>query len=221
MSGLKEEDDFPYVLIYARVIPKMIGPLTRTGISPSYVTLLSIILTTLGCLTLVSEIVWILRVTLVVILLQISVLLDCLDGALARASQKTSRFGAWFDQIADRIKEFLLILSISYYYHMLATDPSIWILGFFTLFTVTLFHYAGDAGTAVPKTVMQEYVHYSKLKVMHYIHYFVPNPGPFNLFLSLCLIFNIVPLGYILLSIACATYAIMRGIVSWRLVKNE
>lgn len=215
--AVKEEDTLLYTFFYSKIIPIMIGPLAKTGISPNHITCLSVVLTILACLTLISEINLTLRITLVVVLLQLSLLLDCVDGALARETHSISRFGAWFDQITDRIKEFLLLFFISYYHSTVTDDESIWILGFITLSIVYLFNYSGDTGTAVPRGAMQIYTRRLKLK----LNYFVPTTDVFNLVLSLGLIFNRVSLAYAVLSIACGLYAIIRGIVSWTYVRRE
>lgn len=48
-------------------------------------------------------------------------LFDMLDGALARYMQKTSKFGALFDSVSDRITEGALFLSFIF-----ITDVSVW-----------------------------------------------------------------------------------------------
>ena len=47
------------------------------------------------------------------VLLQVSLLVDCVDGELARATRAFTRFGAWADLSSDRLKEYLVIAAIA------------------------------------------------------------------------------------------------------------
>ncbi len=48
------------------------------------------------------------------ILLQLSIIVDCVDGELARYTRKFSQLGAWLDAITDRIKEYLVFFGLAY-----------------------------------------------------------------------------------------------------------
>jgi len=48
------------------------------------------------------------------LLLQLSIIVDCVDGELARYTRKFSQFGAWLDAITDRIKEYLVYFALAY-----------------------------------------------------------------------------------------------------------
>jgi phosphatidylglycerophosphate synthase len=48
------------------------------------------------------------------ILLQVSIIVDCVDGELARYTRKFSRLGAWLDAVTDRVKEYLVFLGLAY-----------------------------------------------------------------------------------------------------------
>lgn len=47
------------------------------------------------------------------VLLQLCVVVDCVDGELARYRRRFSRFGAWLDASTDRIKEFAVIFALA------------------------------------------------------------------------------------------------------------
>jgi len=47
-------------------------------------------------------------------LLQLSIIIDCVDGELARYTRKFSQLGAWLDAITDRIKEYLVFFALAY-----------------------------------------------------------------------------------------------------------
>ena len=55
-------------------------------------------------------------------------ILDMFDGAVARALNKLTRFGATFDHVIDRYSEFLIMLGI------IAGGYCSWVTGIFTLF---------------------------------------------------------------------------------------
>jgi hypothetical protein len=48
------------------------------------------------------------------ILLQVSIIVDCVDGELARYTRKFSELGAWLDAITDRVKEYAVFLGLAY-----------------------------------------------------------------------------------------------------------
>lgn len=48
------------------------------------------------------------------ILVQLSFVVDCMDGQFARYSKKFSDFGAWLDRISDRVKDFLYFFSLAW-----------------------------------------------------------------------------------------------------------
>ena len=75
------------------------------------------------------------------VLVQLVFILDCLDGQLARYRGQSSNFGAWYDRITDRIKDFLIYFSISFGHYRIYGDRKIWPLGMMSLFFVYLFDY--------------------------------------------------------------------------------
>jgi phosphatidylglycerophosphate synthase len=48
------------------------------------------------------------------ILLQLSIIVDCVDGELARYTRKFSKLGAWLDAVTDRVKEYTVFLGLAY-----------------------------------------------------------------------------------------------------------
>lgn len=72
------------------------------------------------------------------ILLYLSYVLDWCDGQVARFTGKVSPFGGWLDQISDRTKEFLIVLSLSYGYARVTGDESVYLWGLGALFLLFL-----------------------------------------------------------------------------------
>lgn len=75
------------------------------------------------------------------ILLQLVFVVDCLDGQLARYRNQCSNFGAWYDRVTDRLKDFLIYFSIALGYFNLHENWRIWPLTMIAFFFVFLFDY--------------------------------------------------------------------------------
>jgi CDP-diacylglycerol--glycerol-3-phosphate 3-phosphatidyltransferase len=93
-----------------RLVEHIIQPLARTGITPNMLTLLGLLLTifTAGVIAFNH-----LRIGGVLVLC--AGLFDMFDGAMARVTQKSSKFGAFFDSTLDRYAEGILLLGIIIY----------------------------------------------------------------------------------------------------------
>jgi hypothetical protein len=80
-------------------------------ITPNHVTLFALFLGVLAsvCFVVASPLFMILGALLV----QLSFIVDCMDGQLARYRQQFSVLGAWLDRIADRVKDFLYFFSLA------------------------------------------------------------------------------------------------------------
>ncbi len=87
------------------------------------------------------------------ILVQLSFIVDCMDGQLARYRQQFSKLGAWLDRISDRIKDFLYFFALALGFYLShgqtfitrwgATCETwiIWSLAMIASFTVFLIDY--------------------------------------------------------------------------------
>jgi len=75
------------------------------------------------------------------ILVQLVFILDCLDGQLARYRKAGTNFGAWYDRVTDRVKDFCIYFSIALGHYKIYEDWLIWPLAMGALFFVYLFDY--------------------------------------------------------------------------------
>ena len=75
------------------------------------------------------------------VLIQLVFIVDCLDGQLARYRDECSNFGAWYDRVTDRVKDFLIYFSIAFGHFRTYEDWKIWPLAMASLFFVYLFDY--------------------------------------------------------------------------------
>ena len=90
------------------------------------------------------------------ILLQLVFVFDCLDGQLARYRNHSSNFGAWYDRVTDRVKDFLIYFSIALGHFNVYDDWKIWPLAMTSLFFVYLFDYYVNQDIKLePKSVSQ------------------------------------------------------------------
>lgn len=112
--------------------------LARCGIPPNLVTLLGLAVAVACCYTLYLG-----RLYVGLGLLVIVALIDVLDGAIARASGRTSRFGDVLDKVVDRYAEFALLLGLA-----LGGFMSWW-WSFFALFGMVMASYARAEAEAV------------------------------------------------------------------------
>jgi CDP-diacylglycerol--glycerol-3-phosphate 3-phosphatidyltransferase len=88
--------------------------LAKTGITPNMISIMSVIMSILSCITFalgpfIGESLGLLFGTL---FLGLSSLLDMLDGSLARARGLAGYFGALLDRTLDRVSEFFFLLGI-------------------------------------------------------------------------------------------------------------
>lgn len=84
----------------------------NTKITPNKVTLLSLVVGIFSALLLIFD-----NKISSLIFLNLSFVLDCLDGQLARYKKLFSSFGMFLDNVSDRIVESLFIFSIAYQYN--------------------------------------------------------------------------------------------------------
>ena len=47
------------------------------------------------------------------VLLQLSIIIDCVDGELARYTRRFSQLGAWLDAVTDRVKEYMVFMGLA------------------------------------------------------------------------------------------------------------
>jgi len=110
--------DSYFHLFTAKFISKPIVPfLIKLGIhNPNVVSFISfiMILSTSALLLIIDQEKLMNRI-IVVLLIEISFMLDCSDGQMARFLNKKSLYGAWLDRFLDRIGEMVLYTAIGYF----------------------------------------------------------------------------------------------------------
>ena len=92
-----------YILIIGEIV-------ARTGLSPNIITVLTLLFSILALIS----IAFYSSVILLFVFILLSSVMDVLDGAVARASGKTTPFGAFLDSTVDRIADALIIYSLKF-----------------------------------------------------------------------------------------------------------
>ncbi|MGD8990129.1 MAG: CDP-alcohol phosphatidyltransferase family protein [Desulfobacterales bacterium] len=93
------------------LLTPLIKTLTRWGIHPNAFTLAGFVITLAAAAALFEG-----HLRIGGLLILAGGLCDCIDGNLARAMNKASRFGAFFDSTIDRYSEFVMFLGILAYF---------------------------------------------------------------------------------------------------------
>jgi phosphatidylglycerophosphate synthase len=83
----------------------------KVGASPNQVTLLSFAIGLYSAYCFSQGTFW--SIVLGAILLQLSIIVDCVDGELARYTRKFSQLGAWLDAVTDRVKEYMVFMGLA------------------------------------------------------------------------------------------------------------
>jgi CDP-diacylglycerol--glycerol-3-phosphate 3-phosphatidyltransferase len=96
---------------FLRLLDPLVSALAKRGIHPNSITLAGFVIT---CMAAVALSKGSLRSGGLLILL--GGLCDCIDGNLARAGGKATRFGALLDSVIDRYSEFVMFLGIAAYF---------------------------------------------------------------------------------------------------------
>lgn len=102
-----------YSVFFLRKISKLFTWLAvRLKMTPNQVTLISFAIGLLSAYEFSKGNFW--AIFAGALLLQLSIIIDCVDGELARYTRQFSQLGAWLDAITDRIKEYLVFFALAY-----------------------------------------------------------------------------------------------------------
>jgi hypothetical protein len=102
-----------YSVFFLRKISKLFTWLAvRLKMTPNQVTLVSFGVGLLSAYEFSRGNFW--AIFMGAVLLQLSIIIDCVDGELARYTRQFSPLGAWLDAITDRIKEYLVFFALAF-----------------------------------------------------------------------------------------------------------
>lgn len=115
-------DGFYSTFVLRKLSWRVTGVAERLGVTPNQVTIASFLIGLLAAGVIATGD----RPLMVLgaVLLQLCLVVDCVDGELARYRRRFSRFGAWLDATTDRVKEFAAVAAFAVAGHR--NDETLW-----------------------------------------------------------------------------------------------
>ncbi len=105
----RSNDGFFSVLVLRRLSKPLTALSVRFGISPNLITFVSLLIGFYSAYLFSQR-----EYLLGALLFQLSLIVDCSDGEVARYTRKFSNFGRWFDASTDRVKEYTVYAALAY-----------------------------------------------------------------------------------------------------------
>jgi len=148
-SAIKTRDGWWASIFAGPAANRLLEPIADIQwITPNIITISSLVIGIIAAYCFCSQ-----AYILGAILVQLSFVVDCMDGQLARYRQQFSKLGAWLDRISDRVKDFLYFFALALGFYQ--THPNhfktlwqelypgwyIWPLAMIASFTVFLIDY--------------------------------------------------------------------------------
>ena len=101
-----------YSVFFLRKFSKLLTWLAvKIGATPNQVTLISFAVGLYSAFCFAQGSFW--QIFLGAVLLQLSIIIDCVDGELARYTRRFSQLGAWLDAVTDRVKEYMVFMGLA------------------------------------------------------------------------------------------------------------
>lgn len=147
LERIKRQADYPLTIALINPINRvLVGPLAKTGIAPTAVTVGSFVVGLAAAAALFGAargmVPWVYVAPLLVFAAHV---LDALDGDLARYTGKTSRFGAALDPVLDRVREFLYALAVGAGLGWPEGPATVWLAALVCAGGVAIYYYTTDA----------------------------------------------------------------------------
>ena len=136
----RANDGFFSVYVLRRFSKILTWVAVKIGATPNQVTIASFAIGLYAAFLFAQGDFW--SIFLGAILLQVSIIVDCVDGELARYTRKFSELGAWLDAITDRVKEYAVFLGLAYGAYV-QNGQNLWVLAAL-LMTLQTFRHLSD-----------------------------------------------------------------------------
>ena len=153
------------------------------------------------------------------ILFLCSLILDCVDGEIARYKMEFTQLGAWLDALSDRVKEFIYIFSLLYS----VNEEISWRVGFFVVALQTVRHLSDSNFARLQKNYESELIKSSSKSWFFWIKKIInlPIAERWLLLAALPLVFSINQTMHIILwlgifSFSYALLARFRRMTRWQ-----
>ena len=112
LQANRVDDGFYSTFVVRRLSKPLTRGALRLGWTPNAITLISFAVGIAAAAAFALGDRW--ALLLGAVLLQASLVIDCVDGEVARATRRFSALGAWLDASTDRVKEFLAYAGLAY-----------------------------------------------------------------------------------------------------------
>jgi phosphatidylglycerophosphate synthase len=129
-------DGFVSTFAVRPISRKVTGIGLRLGWSPNAVTVVSLALGVLAAALVTTGNRWLWA--LAAVLIQAALVIDCVDGEIARFTRRFSAFGAWLDAVGDRVKEYSVFAALALV--GARTGGGAWTLAIIAMTVVTVRH---------------------------------------------------------------------------------
>jgi len=136
----RANDGFFSVFVLRKASKLLTWVAVKIGATPNQVTMASFAIGLYAAYLFAQGDLW--SILIGAVLLQVSIIVDCVDGELARYTRKFSELGAWLDAITDRVKEYAVFLGLAYgaFVH---NGQNLWVLAA-VLMTIQTFRHLSD-----------------------------------------------------------------------------
>lgn len=143
-ASVRPNDGFYSTFVVRKLARYVTAATLRAGLRPDAITLLSLVVGLAAAASFAVGPWW--AMLLGAVLLQVSLVLDCVDGEVARYTLRFSGFGAWLDAVADRVKELAVYAGLAVGAAGAGADP--WLLAAAAMAVLATRHHV-DFGFAV------------------------------------------------------------------------
>jgi phosphatidylglycerophosphate synthase len=111
VASARPGDGFYSTFVLRRASRHLTALALRLRLRPDTITVLSLLIGLAAAVSFAVGAQWALVAGAV--LLQVSLVVDCVDGEVARYTRRFTAFGAWLDGVADRVKEFAVYAGLA------------------------------------------------------------------------------------------------------------
>ena len=143
-ASARPRDGFYSTFVLRRISRQLTALALRLRLRPNPITAASLAIGLAAAALFATGALW--AVVAGAVLLQISLILDCVDGEVARYTRQFTAFGAWLDAVTDRVKEFAVYAGLAVGAARFGDD--VWLLACSALALLVVRHHV-DFGFAV------------------------------------------------------------------------
>lgn len=142
LKNMRKKREHLVSLIYRPLTERITKLLLKTNITPNQITLFGIII------SLICGIFFSFgnykNLIIAAILSQLTLVMDLLDGQVARYKNMQTMFGRWYDQIANKIMKFFMVLGATIGVYRITNNPIILVMGTMAIFNITIISFISN-----------------------------------------------------------------------------